>query len=150
MAGRGARKGRGIATGLALATLSALWAGAADAGDGAAADVAPPADGPVESLSKGAEKLSVARVPLVRDLAKKAGIATDPGTPADFIVNARPTGEQDYIAVGRRETEHPIKVKTPAELKALEGGFDTVKLRNDAIRSSFPPAVKAVADAAAA
>ncbi|MGA2044941.1 MAG: hypothetical protein ABSG83_16400 [Roseiarcus sp.] len=148
---RGARGFAATAAGLALAALAAAGpAPRARADDAAPPAAAPPAEGMVESLSKKLENLGVARNPLVRDLAKKAGIATDPGTPADFIVNSRPRGELDYVAVGRKETEHPVKIKTPADLKAMEADFDAVKTRHDAIRATFAPSVKAVADAAAA
>ena len=148
---RGVRGFAATTAGLALAMLAAAGpAVRARADDVAPPAAAPPTEGVLESFSKTLENLSVARNPLVRDLAKKAGIATDPGAPADFIVNSRPQGEQDYVAVGRRETEHPVKIKTPADLKAMEVDFDAVKTRHDAIRATFAPSVKAVADAAAA
>jgi hypothetical protein len=134
--------------GLAMAALLAGVALSA-AGPGAGAR-AQDAAAPSEPLSKTLENVSVARVPTIRDLAKKAGIAADPPPAADFVVNARPTGGLDYIPVGRLETEHPVKTKTAAELKAMEGDFDAVKTRHDAIRATFAPSVKAVAEAAAA
>jgi hypothetical protein len=115
-----------------------------------AGDSAPPAEGVVQGLSKKVESFSASQIPGARTIAKKIGIATDPVEPADFVVNARPAGEQDYIPIGRKESEHVVKVKTPAELKALEAGFDAVKVRHDALRSTFAPAAKAVAAAEAA
>jgi hypothetical protein len=116
-----------------------------------AAPAAPPADeGMVRNLVKKVETFHASKIAPTRTIAKTLGIATDPAEPADFVVNTRPAGEQDFIPIGRKETEHPIKVKTPAQLKAMESVFDGVKTRHDALRSTFAPAVKAVADAQAA
>ena len=49
-----------------------------------------------------------------------------------------------------KRLEHPVKVKTPDELKAMQADFDAVKAAHDALRSSFPPAAQAVAAAEAA
>jgi hypothetical protein len=118
--------------------------------DDSAPPAPPPDEGIVQSLSRKVEKFSVTKNPVVHSLATKAGIATDPGAPADFVIKTRPAGEEEFIPVGRVETEHSIKVKTPAELKAMQADFDAVKARHDAIRATFPPAMKAVADAEAA
>jgi hypothetical protein len=110
----------------------------------------PPDEGIVQNLSKKVETIHASKIPLARTIAKKLGMATDPSEPADFVVKSRPTGEEEFIPIGRKESEHSIKVKTPAELKAMQAGFDAVKVRHDALRSTFAPAVKAVADAQAA
>jgi hypothetical protein len=65
-------------------------------------------------------------------------------------VKARPASEEEYISVGRIEADHPIKAKTPAQLKAMETEFDAVKTQHDTLRSAFPPAAKALAEAQAA
>ena len=129
---------------LAVLALALLGAGAR------ADDSAPPAEGGIPAVAKKVESFSASKIPAARTIAKKIGIATDPVEPADFVVNARPAGEQDYIPIGRKESEHVVKVKTPAELKALEADFDAVKVRHDALRSTFAPAAKAVAAAEAA
>jgi hypothetical protein len=133
-----------------LAVLALAMAGASARADDSAPPAAPPDEGGVQSFAKKVETFHASQIPVAKTLAKKIGIATDPGEPADFVVNSRPATEGDYIPVGRKETEHTIKVKTPAEIKAMEADFDSVKVRHDALRSTFAPAVKAVADAEAA
>jgi hypothetical protein len=103
-----------------------------------------------DAAKKKADALAAPRDSAARSIAKKIGIATDAGAPADFVVEARPTVEPDYIPIGRKEFEHSDKVKTPAELKAMEADFDAVKVRHDALRSTFAPARKAVEEAHAA
>jgi hypothetical protein len=143
------RMRRAAAAGLAVLTLAGLGA-VARADDSAPANTpsnppanatdsapaSPPADAPDDGI--------------VKTIAKKLGLAIDPGQPEDFVIKARPTGPLDYIPAGRKAFVHDIKVKTPDELKALDADFDAVRARHDAIRSTFAPAVKAVADAAAA
>ena len=136
-----------------MAGLVVLALGLANAGaraDDSAPPPSQPDEGIVRSLAKKVESVGVSQNPVARTVAKTIGIATDPGEPADFVVKGRPEGEEDYIPIGRKEFEHPIKAKTPAELKAMQADFDAVKVSHDAIRSTFPPAVKAVADAEAA
>jgi hypothetical protein len=87
---------------------------------------------------------------IIKDVMKKVGLAADPGQPEDFVVKARPGGEEDYVPVGRKAFVRGAKAKTPAELKAMEADFDAVQVRHNALRSRFPPAVKAVAAAEAA
>ena len=84
---------------------------------------------------------------LLRKAFRVIGIATAPPRPQDFVVETRPTTAQDYISVGRKPTEHPNKVKTAAELKAMEADLEATRARHDAARAAFPPAMKAVADA---
>ena len=147
------RYGRDFTRMAAAAVIAAV--ALASPGVGARADdSAPPAaaadEGAVRKVTKTLERFDGSHNPTLRPLVKKLGIVADPGQPADFVVNARPAGEEDYIDTGRKETEHPLKVKTPAELKAMMADFDAVKVRHDAIRSTFAPAVKAVAAAEAA
>ena len=138
----------GLKAGLAI--LALVIAGAGAPADHSPPPAAPPHDGVVKSFAKKVETFRASDVPVAHTLAKKIGIATDPHEPADFVVNSRPATEGDYIPIGRKETEHTVKVKTPAELKAMEAGFDAVKVRHDALRSTFAPAAKAVAEAEAA
>jgi hypothetical protein len=133
-----------------LAVLAFALAGVGARADDNAPPAAPPDEGGVQSLAKKVETFHASQIPVARTVARKIGIATDPHEPADFVVNARPATEGDYIPIGRKESEHTVKVKTPAELKAMEAGFDAVKTRHDALRSTFAPAVKAVAEAEAA
>jgi len=124
--------------GLAALTLALPNAGA-HAGDSAPASAptplpaaAPPDDG------------------IVKNIAKHLGLATDAGPPQDFVIKSRPTGPLEYVPAGRKAFVHDTKIKTPDELKALQADMDATLTRHDAIRSTFAPAVKAMADAAAA
>jgi hypothetical protein len=135
---------------IGLAVLALAMAAAGARADDSAPPAAPADQGAVQNFAKKVETFHASQIPAAKTLATKIGIATDPHEPADFVVNSRPATEGDYIPIGRKETEHTVKVKTPAELKAMEAGFDAVKLRHDALRSTFAPAVKAVADAEAA
>jgi hypothetical protein len=135
----------------AIATLAlALPLASARAGDAATPAPAPQDEGIVRSVERKIENSGVAKTRLFHPLAKALGVAADPGQAADFVVNARPAEEEDYIPVGRPEVEHSVKVKSAAELKAMEAEFNSVKTQHDALRSAFPPAVKAVAEAEAA
>jgi hypothetical protein len=134
-----------------LAVLALAFAGVGARADDSKPAAQPPDPGVVRNVVKKIETtVGVSRNHVARTVAKTIGIATDPAEPQDFVVKTRPTDAQDYIPIGRKEFEHPIKIKTPAELKAMEAGFDTVNVRHAAIRSTFAPAVKAVADAEAA
>jgi hypothetical protein len=133
-----------------LAGLALAMAVGVARADDAPPPAAPSDEGAVQSFAKKVETFHASQVPIAKTIAKKIGIATDPGAPADFVVNSRPAIEGDFIPVGRKETEHSVKVKTPAQIKAMEADFDAVKVRHDALRSTFAPAVKAVADAKAA
>ena len=73
-----------------------------------------------------------------------------PGSERGPLAHARPAGPLDYVPAGRKPFVHDNKVKTPDELKALDADMDAVRARHDTIRSTFAPAVKAVADATAA
>ncbi|WP_158813047.1 hypothetical protein [Methylocapsa sp. S129] len=134
----------------ALVVLAFAFLGVGARADDSAPAAPPPDEGIVRNVAKKIETISASKIPVTRTIAKKIGMATDPGEPQDFVVKSRPAGEEDYIPVGRKEFEHTIKVKTPAELKAIEADFDAVKVRHDALRSNFAPARKAVADAEAA
>jgi hypothetical protein len=138
---------------LAAIALLGLAGGGANAGESAPAPAPqpPPQDeGIVRNVERKVENSGLAKTRLLHPIAKALGVAADPGKTADFVVNARPAGEEDYIPVGRVEAEHSIKVKSAAELKAMEADFDSVKTQHDALRSAFPPAAKAVAEAAKA
>jgi hypothetical protein len=139
------RMRRAAAAGLAVMALTGL-------GAVARADDSTPANAPAGATDSAPTSPST-NAPddgIVRTIAKKLGLATDPGQPQDFVIKTRPTGPLDYIPAGRKAFVHDIKVKTPDELKALDADFDAVRARHDAIRATFAPAVKAVADAAAA
>jgi hypothetical protein len=132
------RMRRAATAGLAVLAVALLCAGArADDSAPANAPSSPPAAPPPNDG-------------IVRTIAKKLGLTTDPGEPQDFVIKSRPTGPQEYIPAGRKPFVHENKAKTPDELQAIDADMDAVRARHDAIRSTFAPAVKAVADAAAA
>ena len=136
------RQRRAAAAGLAALALAGLCAAARAQDDAPATNatsVAPARPDPDQPKDG-----------IVRSIAKKLGLATDPGRPQDFVIQSRPAGPLEYIPAGRRPFVHDNKAKTPDELKALDAEMDAVRTRHDAIRSTFAPAVKAVADAAAA
>ncbi len=143
------RMRRAAAAGLVAVALTGLCAGAR-AQDSAPANA--PSNLPANATDSAPASPS-ADAPddgIVRTIAKKLGLATDPGQPQDFVIKSRPTGPLDYVPAGRKPFVHDNKVKTPDELKALDADMDAVRARHDTIRSTFAPAVKAVADAAAA
>ena len=69
-------------------------------------------------------------------------LKTDPGPPADFVKEARPEGESDFVPVGEQHPTRSVKVKTPAELKAMEAELDAARLQHDKISGRKPPAPK--------
>ncbi len=86
----------------------------------------------------------------LKNVMKMMGFATDLGPPADFVLRARPKGDLDYIPVFQPPPE-PAKPKlSDKELQAVKGDLDSIEKRDDAIRQAFPPAVKAMAEEAAA
>jgi len=87
---------------------------------------------------------------IVKSVLKQVGFATDVAPPADFVTQARPAVEEDYVPIFRPPFERAHKTKTPSELKAMESEFDATIKRHDALRAGFAPAVKAVAAAKAA
>lgn len=143
---RDERTRRAMAAGLAFLPLALLCA------DARADDSAPV--GATNSAPTSAPDGAPAAAPpddgIIKNIAKKVGLATDPGEPQDFVVKARPAGPEDYVPVGRKAFVRGIKAKTPAELKAIEADLEAVRARHDAVRSTFAPAMKAVADAEAA
>ena len=129
------------AAGLAGAALACLCAGArADDSAPASASSSPPVSATDSAADDG----------IVKTIAKKLGLATDPGPPQDFVIKSRPAEPLEFVPAGRKPFVHDNAVKTSDELKALDAEMDAVRARHDAIRSTFAPAVKAVADAAAA
>ncbi|MGA2794327.1 MAG: hypothetical protein ABSE69_12500 [Roseiarcus sp.] len=150
---RFARAHQAMAAGLALFAVALLCDGArADDSAPTSATNSAPASAP-DSAPTSAPDSAPAAAPddgITKNIAKKVGLATDPGQPQDFVVKARPAGAQEYIPVGRKGFVREIKVKTPEELKAIEADLEAVRARHDTLRSTFAPAMKAIADAAAA
>ena len=83
---------------------------------------------------------------LVKSVMKAGGFATDVAPPPDFVVKARPAGDEDYVPIFRPAFSRPSKAKTPEELKTQEADFSAVQARHDALRAAFPPSAKALAE----
>ncbi len=82
--------------------------------------------------------------------AKLLGFATDVEPPADFVVKSRPAGDVDFIPVFQPPPEPARPALKDPDLKAVKGDLDAVQKQHDALRQAYPPAVKAMAEAAAA
>ena len=86
----------------------------------------------------------------LKSVMKVLGFATDLGPPADFVRQSRPKGDLDYIPVFQPPPE-PAKPKlNDKDLQAVKSDLDSIEKRDDALRQSFPPAAKAMAEEAAA
>jgi hypothetical protein len=79
----------------------------------------------------------------LKNMMKKAGVATDVGEPQDFVVKSRPTAPADYVPVFRKTEEHKTKLLTPDQVKGMEADLDGVSQHNAKIRDAFPPARRA-------
>jgi hypothetical protein len=85
-----------------------------------------------------------------RALMKATGLATDPDPPPDFVLQSRGPQPPTPIPPFTKPPEPPGKVKTDKELEAMDKDLESVDKRDNALRSRFPPAAKALRDAAAA
>jgi hypothetical protein len=83
----------------------------------------------------------------IKSVMKIIGFATDAPQAQDFVVQSRPQKEPDYIPVFQPPPEPARPALKDKDLNALKGDLDSVEKRADGIRSAFPPAAKAVADA---
>ena len=76
--------------------------------------------------------------------ARKARMATDPATPADFVAATRPPPDsQSYIGVGEQRPQRALKPLDASGVKGREASFDTLKARNQnliADKPARPPA----------
>jgi hypothetical protein len=79
-------------------------------------------------------------------LAKQAGVATDVGSPQDFVLQTRPSAPKDYVPIFQKTEEHKTKTLTPDQLKAMEADLGATGARDSKIRDAFPPARKAYLD----
>jgi hypothetical protein len=118
---------------VAAALLAGLGQSAPRAQDAPpAAPVAPPPDSPLRALMKA------------------AGLATDVAPPPDFVMQSRPAQTPDPIPPFTKPPEPPGKAKTASEVDSIDSDLEAIGKRHDALRASFPPSAKAVAEAAAA
>ena len=86
----------------------------------------------------------------VRSLMRGMGLATDVDPPPDFVVQSRAAQQPASIPPFTTPAEPPGTVKTDKELEAMDSDLEAAGKTHDALRAAFPPAAKAVADAAAA
>jgi hypothetical protein len=81
--------------------------------------------------------LALAAAPAIADdslldsLGKAAGLIAPPTDPPDFVRDSRPRGEPDPIPVFAPPAEPRSKVKTPAELKAMDADLEGASRRGE-------------------
>ncbi len=87
---------------------------------------------------------------LLKQAFKIFGFAADTPPPPNFVTKTRPNANLNYIPVFKAppQPSRPV-LKTP-ELKSIKSDLESVEKRDDAIRRSFPPAAKALAEQQAA
>jgi hypothetical protein len=71
-------------------------------------------------------------------LAKSAGLMATPPDPPDFIKSSRPKTEPTSIPVFAAPDEPRSKVKSAAELKAMDADLERSSHEQDAIRPKAP------------
>jgi hypothetical protein len=76
-------------------------------------------------------------------------LKTKPGAMPDFVQQTRPDPTaQSYIGVGAKPADHALKVKSPAEVKALTAELDAARAAQVAGKRPLPPgALKKAKDA---
>ena len=70
---------------------------------------------------------------------KALDLKTDIGEAPEFVRQSRPKTEGDFVPVGAQHPARTIKVKTPAELKAMTADLDAARIRHDKIAGRKPP-----------
>ena len=66
-----------------------------------------------------------------------------PGTTPDFVEKTRP-GATDYLPIGTKHAERPIKKKSPTDVKAAEAELDAARAQQER-RAGLRPAAPASA-----
>ena len=69
-------------------------------------------------------------------LAKKTGLAMTPPDPPDFVKASRPTTEPTSVPVFAAPDEPRSKVKSAAELKAMDADLERASHSQDGLRGS--------------
>jgi hypothetical protein len=87
---------------------------------------------------------------ILKQAFKVFGFATDVGPPVDFVTNARPGADPDYIPVFQPPPEPARPTLKTDELKAVKSDLDAVGKQHDTLRQGFAPAAKAMAEQQAA
>jgi len=82
-------------------------------------------------------------------IAKGFGFATDVEPPPDFVQQSRPAEPGAAIPVFTPPDEPPGKAKSAKEVETIDGELESIGKQHDALLTTFPPSVKAVAAAAA-
>jgi hypothetical protein len=72
------------------------------------------------------------------DLARAAKLVPDPVEPKDFVKKTRPAST-DFLPIGIVPKARDVKVKTPAEVKAMEQELDQARAVQDRIAGRKPP-----------
>ena len=78
-----------------------------------------------------------ARSPL-KSVLGAVGMATDPPPARDFVRQSRPR-DMGFIPVGVRRPDRGTKVKSVAELQAMEASLEAERLRHDRLSGRPPP-----------
>jgi len=73
------------------------------------------------------------------DLARAAKLVPDPVEPKDFVKKTRPANT-DFLPIGMIPKARDLKVKTPAEVKAMEQELDNARAAQDRIAGRRPTA----------
>ena len=87
---------------------------------------------------------------ILKQGAKLLGFATDIAPPADFVAKSRPASDPDFIPVFQPPPEPALPALKDTDLKAVKTDLDALQKKHDALRQAYPPAAKALAEAAAA
>jgi hypothetical protein len=98
----------------------------------------------------GSEVYAQSQDSILKQAFKVFGFATDVGPPADFVNKTRPNGDPAYVPVYQPPPEPVRPAMKSDELKAVESDLEATGKRHDALRQSFPPAAKAMAEQQAA
>jgi hypothetical protein len=74
-------------------------------------------------------------------------LKTQPGAMPDFVQQTHPDpASQSYIGVGAKPADHALKVKSPAEVKALTAELDAARAAQLAGKRPLPPGASAKKD----
>jgi hypothetical protein len=86
----------------------------------------------------------------MKSVLKIVGFATDVKPPPDFVQQSRPAQAPALIPAFVKSPEPPGTAKSAKQVEDIDSEMEAISKKHDALRASFPPSAKAVADAAAA
>jgi len=101
-------------------------------------------------FASGSEVCAQQQDNILKQAFKVFGFATDVPPPAGFVAKTRPGGDLDYIPVFQPPPEPARPLLKGDQLKAMKADLDSVDKRDDALRQTFPPAARAMAEERAA